>query len=85
MPVPEALIPPEIQDADGYYLTAFQRLCSERPLDAANAPIPWRAIKDYAELCSHDEEQLHRLMFTVMEIDTAYCDFYRAKAKAKEE
>ena len=47
-PVPEGLIPPELQDIEWAFWESFWELSSDRQTGLEAGPIPWSSIRQYA-------------------------------------
>lgn len=62
------------------YWDAFWDLTTCRSSGLSVAPIPWSAVRDYAETFEFDDEQTSSLYFLVRAMDNAYMD-YRARKK----
>lgn len=59
---------------------AFWDLTTCRTTGLSVAPIPWSAMKEYADLLELDDEQTESLFLLVRAMDNAYMDF-RARKK----
>lgn len=64
------------------YYDAFWELSTCRAAGMSLGPIPWSAIKDYAETFELDEAQQEDLFYLVRAMDNAYLD-HRSKEKPK--
>lgn len=62
------------------YWDAFWDLTTCRLTGLTVAPIPWSAIRDYAETFQLSEDQTSSLFYQVRAMDNAYMD-YRARKK----
>jgi hypothetical protein len=62
------------------YWQAFWDLTTCRTSGWSVAPIPWSAMKEYAEVLELDDEQRESMFYLVRAMDNAYMDF-RARKK----
>lgn len=63
---------PEIDDTDGFYITAFYDLSSERSLGEDLRPIPFSSIMSYAALLGMSFDDAEDLAFVIRMADNAY-------------
>jgi len=83
-PIPDRIVnAPELQIGLQLYLDAFLHLDSERQSGFGPAPIPWSAIKEYAEYLKLDGEQTSDLFFFVRKMDSAHLERLQAKSQTK--
>jgi len=61
------------------YQTAFADLNGCRPSGWAMTPIPWTAIKDYADAFELELEQREDLFYYIRQLDSAYIEFVNKK------
>jgi hypothetical protein len=73
MPVPEKIRnAPQLRLGLELYLEAFYDLNSCRPAAWGIAPIPWTAMRDYADAYDFEDDQRERLMRHVPLLDQAF-------------
>lgn len=82
-------LPKRIQDAPQLQLglelfyDAFWDLNGCRTFGMGMGPIPWTAIKDFAQAFEFDEEQFDDLYYYVRRMDDAYLKHHAPKKKGK--
>ena len=81
-PLPEAIAnAPQLLPGLDLYYDAFLALSSCRSLGMAEGPIPWTAIRSFADEGGFEGEQRDDLFFHVRSLDRVYLD-WRAKSAA---
>lgn len=60
---------------------AFNELSTCRNIGLAVGPIPWTAIRQYAEFMGLDDLQFENFNFLIRSMDRAYMEWNTARAK----
>lgn len=75
---------PEVPFGLELYFLAYQDLSTCRPGGMGLYPVPWMAVRHYAEWMGLDEEQEEELHFFVRQLDEAWIKYWEEKqAKPK--
>lgn len=67
---------PELRLGLEFYYLAYYELSSERPAGFGPQPIPWRAIRDWADAHGVEGEQLDDLFHHVRALDRAFLRYH---------
>lgn len=83
MPVPDIFLnAPELTPGLDLFMDAFYALSTDRALGPSGVgPIPWSAIRIYADECGIFGIQRDHLFATIREMDNAYIEFKLEEAK----
>jgi len=80
MPLPDRIAKaPDLHIGLELYYAAFWELDTCRPIGWGMGPIPWAAVKDYAQTFDLDEEQQESLFFLVRKMDNEYLKYMSKK------
>lgn len=72
---------PELWPGQEFYLTAFDRLTTCRPLGSGGiGRIPWTAIVKYSEVHGMDFYELQTFQYLMERMDTVYIKWVQEKA-----
>lgn len=82
LPLPDRIQnAPKLWPSNGLYWSAFWDLTTCRTTGWSVAPIPWTAMKEYAEVHGFDERQTDFLFYIVRSMDNAYMDLRARKSE----
>jgi hypothetical protein len=82
MPLPKGILDaPQLHEWLELYWWAYQDLSTCRPAGGFGGlfPIPWTAVKDYAEANDLDQDQTEDLVYFVRRMDTEFLRWYEKK------
>jgi hypothetical protein len=69
-PIPEGLIPPDLQDVEWAYWQSFWELSTDRHIGMTSGPIPWSSIYKY--LSANPGADLGIFLPIIRAMDEAY-------------
>jgi len=92
-PIPEELIPPEIDTFNGFYWEAFNELDSERPrYECSIGSLPWSKIKEFSDVYFDKFDDYIQFLEIIRQVDNHWVkavndknrqEFEKNKPKAK--
>jgi hypothetical protein len=84
-PIPDNVVPPDLDDGLLMYWQAFTELDSCRPASMSGVPrIPWTAIRAYAQWLGLGAEEEDRFFFLIRSMDDVTVEHHARKLRTRD-